>query len=180
MPETVPLLLPRLQQLLELLSVLDRIVRIVVVHERVHLLGRALHLFDAGHPFHKLLVLVVVTKTQIRRSTFEVPRLVVAAVKADDSEITRRHLMFHGHARLMAWRHVYRDERDVASAEEGQRSIAVARAQPLGLAELDRDLESEHALLALLDVGERARRRQEPGRELKEDGAELARRAQGL
>jgi len=43
-----------------------------------------------------------------------------------------------------------------ARAEEGQRPVAMTRVHPFWLAELDCDLEPEHALLALLDVRERA------------------------
>src|ERR1700738_2409572 len=78
-----PSFLPGGQQLLQLLRVLDRIVRVVVVHERVHLLGRPLHLFDARHPLGQLLDFIVVTETKVRRGAFDVPRLVVATVKAD-------------------------------------------------------------------------------------------------
>jgi len=56
----------------------------------------------------------------------------------------------------------------------------MSRVEPFRAPELDRDLEPEHALLALLDVREGSRRRQEPWRELKEDRAELSRRPERL
>src|SRR5438477_7204044 len=80
----------------------------------------------------------------------------------------------------MAFGHVHCDVRDVARAEEGERPVAMPGVEPLWLAELDSDLEAEHALLALLDIREGTRRRQKPGWELKEDRGQLAGGAQRL
>src|SRR3981081_240283 len=175
-----PSFLPRLEQLLKQLGVLYGVVGVVVVHERMDFLRRPLHLLDARYPLRKLLVLVVMAKAQIWWRSFDIPRLMVAAVQADDRQAARGHLGHGRHARPVTLRHVHCDEWDVPRAKESERPIDVTRVQPFRPAELDRDLKAEHPLLALLDVGEGARRGQEPGRKLKEDCAELARRAERL
>src|SRR5260370_39424462 len=173
-------LLPRLQQVLELLGVLDRIVRVVVVHERVHLLARTFHLLDPRDPLQELLVLVVVAEAQVRRSALEVPGLVVAAVKTHDRELRRGDLVDGRHARLVALGHVDGDIGDVARPQERNRAVEVPGVEPFRLAKFDCHLEAEHALLALLDVRQRAGRRQEPRRELEKDRAQLAGDPQGF
>src|SRR5207245_10444489 len=151
-----------------------RIVRIVVVHQGVDAAGRPLHLLDPRHPLAKLLLAVVVAKADVGRHASKVPGLVVATVEADDRQFWRGHVENRWHARRMAFGHVHCDVRDVGRAEEGERPVAMPGVEPLWLAELDGDLEAEHALLALLDIREGTRRRQKPGWELKEDRGQLA------
>jgi hypothetical protein len=82
---------------------------------------------------------------------------VVSPVKSHDGELAGGDLVYRGHARLVPRRHVDRHIRNVARAQEREGAVAVAGVHPFRLAQLDRDLESEHALLDLLDISERAR-----------------------
>ena len=109
-----------------------------------------------------------------RRRALEVPGPGVAAVEADHRELRRGGLVHRGHAGVEALRSVHRHERDVPGAEEGERALRVLVVEPGPLAELDGHLKAVHPLLALLEVGERAGRREEPGRELEEDRTQPA------
>jgi len=80
----------------------------------------------------------------------------------------------------MALRHIHGNVWNVARTQKCQRSVTVPGVEPLGLTELDRDRQAEHALLDLFDVRKRARGRQEPRRKLKEDGAQLPSPSQWL
>src|SRR4029077_12048404 len=120
------------------------------------------------HPLRQVFVLVVVAEAEVRGRPFDVPRLVVAAVKPHPRQVAGRDLELGRHARAVTLRDVDGHVRDVASAKKGERAVSVAGVHPLWLAKLHRDLESEHALLALLDVRERARGWEEPRRKLKE------------
>src|SRR5713226_614897 len=85
--------LSRIQKFSKTSCVAHAVVGIVVVHDRVDLLGRALHLFNARHPLLQVGVRVVVAKANVWRRVAQVPVLVIAAVAARTSKLGRRHLM---------------------------------------------------------------------------------------
>src|SRR5207245_11780449 len=134
----------------------------------------------AQYPGAGLGVGVVVAKAKVRRRSLQRPGLVVASVEPNHGQLRRGHVENGRHARLVALWNIDGDVRNVPRMQEGARAFEVPRIQPFGLAKLDGDLKPKHALLALFDIREGRRGREEPGRELKEHGSELARRAKRL
>src|SRR3981081_3073745 len=138
-----PSFLPRLEQLLKQLGVLYGVVGVVVVHERMDFLRRPLHLLDARYPLRKLLVLVVMAKAQIWWRSFDIPRLMVAAVQAEGRQVARGHLRLRLPALPVTVPCVRCGEWNAPRTKESERPIDVTRVQPFRPPELDRDLKAE-------------------------------------